>query len=98
MFKLCCIKLALAVFLNDFLMRASESAFDSFKKLKRFVSHFLFFRKSKRKIRVEALPFSTANEIPLKVSGNLNGIQSSVNITDFRLSFHKKNSLHYLHV
>ena len=36
------------------------------------------------------LPFSTARETPMKVSGNLNAIQSSVNITQFRLSFHKK--------
>ena len=35
-------------FLNVFSMRESESAFESFKNLKRFVSHFLFFRKSKR--------------------------------------------------
>ena len=27
----------------------------------------------------------------MKVSGNLNTIQSSVNITDLRLGFHKKN-------
>ena len=27
----------------------------------------------------------------MNVSGNLNAIQSSVNITDFRLDFHRKN-------
>ena len=36
------------------------------------------------------LEFSTARVTHLKVSGNLNAIQSSVNITDFRLGFHKK--------
>ena len=36
------------------------------------------------------MPFSTVNETHLKVSGNLNAIQSCVNITDFRLSFHRK--------
>ena len=78
-------------FLKRFLMRTPESAFESFKNLKRFVSHFLFFRKLKRQICFEVLPFSTVNETHLKVSGNLNAIQSSVNITDFRLGFHKKN-------
>ena len=34
----------------------------------------------------------------MKVPGNLNAIQSGVNITDFRLGFHRKNSLHYLHM
>ena len=35
-------------FLKRFLMRTPESAFESFKNLKRYFSHFLFFRKSKR--------------------------------------------------
>ena len=73
-------------------MRASESAFESFKNLKRFVSHFLFFRKSKREICVEVLPFSIARVTHLTVSGNLNAIQSCVNMTDLRLGFHRKKS------
>ena len=39
---------------------------------------------------LSVLPFSTARETPMKVPGNLNAIQSSVNITDFRLGFHRK--------
>ena len=38
------------------------------------------------------MPFSTASETHLKVTGNLNAIQSSMNITDFRLGFHGKKS------
>ena len=64
----------MAVFLNDFLMRTPESAFETFKNLKRFVS-----QSAKC---VEVLPFSTENETPVNVSGNLNALQSSVNITD----------------
>ena len=90
MFQLCSIKLALAVFLNDFLMRASESALESCKSLKRFVSHFLFFSENAKCL--EVLPFLTARETHLRVSGNLNAIQSGVNITDFRLGFHRKKS------
>ena len=36
------------------------------------------------------MPFSTASETHLKVSGSLNAIQSTMNIKDFRLGFHRK--------
>ena len=44
------------------------------------------------KKNVKVLPFSIARVTHQKVSGNHNAIESSVNITDFRLSFHRKKS------
>ena len=39
-----------------------------------------------------SFPISTARVTYLKVSGNLNAIQSRVNVSDFRLDFHKEKS------
>ena len=91
MSKLCCIKLALSVFVNDFFNACFRIGLRKLNLKAIFFNLFDLFQSfESQSVNNEVLPFSTARKTPMKVPGNLNAIMSGVNITDFRLGFHRK--------